>query len=474
MSDDATATIADAGAPGSTAKKKLAPGAKRNLLILGGVAAAAVLAMGAVVLNRGSNSPSATVAGGPTTLPTAGATGTEVNAAPTPAQAALLAEKQRMEAAAARASGQAAYIPPDSGAAVSMTPGAPVRSADGTYAGSNGQGNYQPPAQPTQEELNLAEQYRQQIERMRAGAKEQLNAMTALSAPRGGFSRVTIAGGGGAGDSRLQISSASVNAGTDGREIAGRGGAVASGVAVGAAQVVADALEIFGGATLSPVDTYRTGYISARIASGALAGAFLVGTTTLVNEGLQPRFTQMRFNGATYKINAIALDEATATNAVSANLDRRILQRYVMPIAMAAVGGAASALARPSEAVTSLGTGSTAVVTASATRDQAVAAGVAAAVGMGQRAVDADASLPIQATLPAGTPIGIMFVEPVLTSDSAVPAQVAAGQQFGRDRAEANAANSALRPMGVGGYGQGPVMPGYPGGLPATQPQARQ
>lgn len=461
------------------AGKKVDPKFRRNMMIVGGALALAIVGMFVAVLSKGSGQ--AEVAGGQAVLPSAGANGAEVKRAATPAEQQLLAKKQALEAAEAQQKRES-YIPPDSGPAVPVGGAAPAaghtQGVEGTYVNGGPYGQQGQPAQgayaaapaPTQADLEAAEAARAAADRMRSGANMQTKAIVAMSAPMGGHSRVSIAGGGagaGAGGPALQISSASLDAGRDGREIAGVPGSGRGYAAAGSAGgvVVADALEIFGAVLSSPIDTYKTGYVSAKVVSGPLAGAFLVGTTTLVNEGLQPKFTQMRHNGQTYKIDAIALDEATATNAVSANLDRRILQRYVLPVAMAAVGGAAGALAQPAQSAVGMQGGNTAVVTAQATREQAVAAGVSSAMTLGQRAIDADAQLPIRATLPAGTPIGVMMIAPVLSTDASAASQAAAAGAFARDRAESNAANSTSGRPGLMASPQ--MMPGM-GQIPAT------
>jgi hypothetical protein len=255
-----------------------------------------------------------------------------------------------------------------------------------------------------------------------------------------------------------------------------------------------DALEIFAATTLTPVDTYQTGYISARIVSGRLAGAFLVGRTQMVNEGLQPRFTQMRLGAKTYAIDAIALDESSGADSVRANLDRRYLQRYVMPVVVAMVGGYTAARAQTGTQVVGIGTdgtGGVGITQPAPTEKQAVYAGVSQAMSITQRAVDQEAALPIRASLPAGTAIGIMFNAPVADVDAtreaaqeaaraanvarretqpavAAPAQAGARQQTQSGQVTGQAAGAAVPGM------QGTVMQGSSGvyGAP-SQPATR-
>ena len=88
-------------------------------------------------------------------------------------------------------------------------------------------------------------------------------------------------------------------------------------------------------------------------------------------------------------------------------------------------------------------------------------------MSLGQRAIDADAQLPIRATLPAGTPIGVMFIAPVLSTDSSTAAQSAGAVQFARDRADSNASNSTSGRPSLQQQ-QVPGFPGAVGSIPAT------
>jgi intracellular multiplication protein IcmE len=179
---------------------------------------------------------------------------------------------------------------------------------------------------------------------------------------------------------------------------------------------LADSLEIFVAEVASDVDTYRTNFCSVRVVAGRLSGAYLVGKCTQRDQGLSMEFTQMRLKGEAYQIDAIGMDEKTATDALSnIDVDRRLLQRVVFPITVAAVGGAASVLAQP-PTTTSLDGGVVVQSTAAASKGQAIAAGVSAGVGVLSQMAAAEAAKPVQITMPAGAPIGVMFRKPVRTA----------------------------------------------------------
>lgn len=174
-------------------------------------------------------------------------------------------------------------------------------------------------------------------------------------------------------------------------------------------------MEIFGARLTSPVDTDKSTYASAEITTGKLAGALLIGSVKLLGEGLEFKFTGMRFNRVTYPINAIALDAATSTSAIDGELDRKVLTRYVFPVVMAAVGGYATARSQVATTTTSMGYGSDyGVARPAPTGQQAAAAGVAAAVQIANQAVGQAARTPVRVSMAAGESIGVMFREVVM------------------------------------------------------------
>jgi len=453
------------------------PGLRRNLLIIGGVLGVAAVGLAIVVASRASSpSPSAQAPTG-VAVPGAAAGGQATAGAPNPVMQQLLREQQLVEAEAARRAGRP-YIPPDSAAMEPLPPPMPAADSqlgvpgavNGAYGGSS---------QGSAAGVSPEEQARR--ERLRRGIENQMKELVAAASPPSNVARIQVASADAAG-------TPSPGAGST------QGQAAQSPVAAPAraAVPVVDALEIFPAVTMTPVDTYKTGYFSARIAGGRLAGAFLVGRTQMVNEGLQPRFTQMRWNGKTYSIDAIALDEKSGTDAVDAQLDRRYMQRYVMPIVVAMVGGYTAAKAQTGTSVVGVGAGGgagTAVVQPPPTEKQAVNAGIAQGMSMTQRAVEQEASLPIRASLPAGTPIGVMFNAPVADVDSSREANQEAARVANSARVESMPPTPAARtsmpqpqaaqpqaaypttpmPTGVPGFGSVPAGPAMPFGRATIQ-----
>lgn len=394
-------SAADAAVPA----RRLDPGFRRNLLIIGGAFGVCALVIVAIFLAR---------AGGEKPRPTAQvdlprATGTvPTDGLISPAMRESLAAKQADEKRRAQAEG-GIYIPPETlNAAVPLLPpSAPSVAAPHPQEPVA----VQAPSGPSAQELEAG---RRRDELRRAGMERQLGQLVAANTTAAAPARLTFAG---------TPSHAASAAG--GRQTAGPrpGSGVQTAAASQSVPTLADGLEIFAAETASPIDTYRTSYVSARIVSGKLAGAFVTGKATQTEEGLQFQYTMMRHGGKTYAIDAIGLDEKTSTDAMEANVDRRYLQRFVMPVLTAGVIGYAQARAQTGstvvDAVAGSGIGAVpqsslyGVSTPAPTEKQARQAGVAAGLGLLQQEVAKAAQRPYQMTLDAGTPIGIMFRAPV-------------------------------------------------------------
>lgn len=374
--------------------RRLDPGLKRNLLIIiGAVAVAAMLVVFTVFLRTGGSKGASSGTVDVRAL-SADGKGKPGDVVLTEAQIKKLQEVQRREAEQARKNNDL-YIPPDGlGRAVEI----PKEPAPGPGVSTANQYR-QVGSQVVSHELSREEQdaYARRTAGLAVQLSRYMDGQPKPSAPV----RIEF-------DVKQSAGATSDSAGAQPRPQAAPDSTGA---------ILVDSLEIFAGETASPVDTYKTTYASARILSGVLAGAFLVGQTELQNEGLLTRYTSMRWNGRTFAIDAIALDEKTATDAQDASLDRRYLQRYVMPVLMAGVGGYAQARAQTATMTVS-SDGTVVEANGPATKTQAENAAIAAATQIAGRAIDRDAALPIRATLPARTAVGVMFRAPVRESDA--------------------------------------------------------
>lgn len=360
---------AEIGADQTHRTRKLDKGFRRNLIIIGAVAGIAVLVLAFIVV-RGI--------GGKKDLRSSKVElGMQASsAAPgnlTPAMLAKLEAKQRDESRIAAESNQS-YVPPDA------PPVVPVPSAQGSA--------YARGSVPVTRASNEADA------RRRDGLTQQLAAL--VSPALDGGVRQSIHAAGAASAPAVPASAASAPSNT--------GNTLIAGLQIVAAELTSD-LEIATGSQ---------GFASARITSGPAAGAFLVGSAHVVGEGLEITFNQMRLGDKVYPISAIALDEGTASNAVSSNVDRRLLQRYVFPVVLAMAQGFYNATSQTGSTVVGVGNSTeVGVATPAPTSEQARAAGAAAGLSLAQREVQRAAQAPIIVSRGKNYPVGILFRTPV-------------------------------------------------------------
>ena len=408
---------------GSRGKRKFDPGFSRNMLVVVGAAVLAVVVIilvlfffsgGAKNAQQGS---SISIGGSPQ----------QSNDGLTPAMREKLARAQTKEAESAARQGES-YIPPD---VLPSAPNEPMVTPEAQARAMEAQRQAADNAKQANDERN----------QMKLAAAQQMlaNTLTRPDVERVSVEKVAVA--------------AQAAGGADAKQAPVVAAADEDG------DLLVDMMEIFGARLVSPVDTDLSDYASAEITTGKLAGAFLIGKVVLAGEGAQFQFTGMRFKKSTYAINAMALDQATSTSAVRGELDRKLLQRYVFPVAMAYVGalatakaqvptvavplsggnvvntqpsglagnvlggaGAAAAAGASNALLGALGSGTQGVATEYGitrpvpTDAQAKAAGVAAAVNAGNQLTSKLAAEPIRVSMANGTSIGIMFREPVRVS----------------------------------------------------------
>lgn len=403
--DGGDATI-PAGQP--AAAGRLDPGAKRVLKYVGIaflVAFAAVVAL--VVLANSKKEMAAKV-----DLPARAGGGQQTEVAQTDYEKGRLAEFQKQQAEAARQQG-GIYVPPPAGA-----PTQQGRPDVGNGAGPSPYTTY------AQQQVAAAPGSPQDPARQQAiqeGLNRQLAMFAADTAVSDPVVRVAL--------SEDSAKNAAAAAAVQAPQAGGMGTGAATSASTGQIEDpdLPGALTIHAAQTTAPVDTGRTSYVSARLVGGKFNGAFVKGVAVLnQGEGLQITFTEMRHNGKVAKINAVALDERTSSDALAGNVDRHILTKYVLPIAFASVSGAANAIAQRSSQIVSDGLTSS-VVIPEATGRQAAAAGLASGTQIGQQVVQALAQQPNTASLPAGTTIGVLFTS--VQSASSVAQQPVAQQQ---------------------------------------------
>ncbi len=165
--------------------------------------------------------------------------------------------------------------------------------------------------------------------------------------------------------------------------------------------------------TLTEANTDAPGPVLARLSSGPLAGSRVIGTFDNTDNYLTLQFTTVVVNGISQSANAVAIDPKTTLPAVATDVDRRYWRRVILPAAARFIQGMGDAVAQQQQTVT-VNNGTTVSSQSDLNTKQELAAGLAAGTEELGEELDREAdSTQVLIKVRAGTPIGVLFLEPV-------------------------------------------------------------
>jgi hypothetical protein len=374
------------GNPQASAKRSFDPGFKRNMTIIGVVILVAIVIIAAAIWTAKSSADAGKNKIDGTVIQAGQSSFGTTATAPTPVEKERLERVQTKESDKAKENNNT-YIPKDNPISIEKIK-APDAQSNGPGQGYNyAAGVNQGSPVDTQREGNI-----------RKGIDAQLAAILARAEPP----PVQVA----ALYANPQVENTAAAATTNASTVSSAGlPATQDSLITG--------LSIAGARLVSPFDSEKTGYVSAEITAGPLTGAFVTGVGILnANEGVSMRFNRMRFKGEEYAIDATALDTKTSSDAMSAEIDRKLLARYVLPIAFVSAQAYMTALSKPAQIITTLGASpTTAAATPAATTLQATAS--AASAGLGS-AIAKLSEQGVSAYIPINTSIALLFNATVL------------------------------------------------------------
>jgi intracellular multiplication protein IcmE len=169
---------------------------------------------------------------------------------------------------------------------------------------------------------------------------------------------------------------------------------------------------------ITEANTDAPGPVMAQIASGPLAGSRLIGTFQATENYITLQFNTAVIDGVSEAANAVAIDPNTTLPGMVTEIDRRYLKRIILPAAAAFVEGLGSAIANSGTTTLYIGDDTAAVEESDKGSREEVATGFEEAGDeLGQLLEDeADATQPML-RIAAGTPIGVLFITPVIEGD---------------------------------------------------------
>jgi intracellular multiplication protein IcmE len=170
------------------------------------------------------------------------------------------------------------------------------------------------------------------------------------------------------------------------------------------------------GQLLIEANTDAPGPVLAQIVTGPYAGSRMLGSFEATDNYLILSFNSIVIDGMGHETQAVAIDPDTTLPGVVTEIDRRYFKRIILPMAAEFVRGLSEAVSESGSTTITIDSGGTTTSQTNEDKDeeQEVASGIEAAGEKFGELIEEEA----QNTKPmirvaAGTPLGILFVEPV-------------------------------------------------------------
>lgn len=178
--------------------------------------------------------------------------------------------------------------------------------------------------------------------------------------------------------------------------------------------VVIPAGEIVYAQLITEANSDIPGPVLAQIMSGPLTGSRIIGTFSRQEKLLTIQFNTVIVDGVSQPINAIALDPATTLPAMATDVDNRYFQRIVLPTAAAFVEGAAGIIAESGRTNVTVSGDVVVEETTEADVREEIAAGIEEAGSQLSEIIDEmNEDLEPLVIVASGTPMGLLFLQPV-------------------------------------------------------------
>lgn len=177
------------------------------------------------------------------------------------------------------------------------------------------------------------------------------------------------------------------------------------------------AAEIAYAQLLTEANSDLEGPVLALIVSGPLSGSRALGDFELNEEAelLTLNFHTVVYKGESIGIDAIALDPDTTLPGMATEVDHRYFTRVVMPMAAAFIEGAAEAISESGRTTISIEGETVTESTDDADSREEIASGIEeAGQELGEILDEIGDETEILVRIAAGTPLGILFLEPVV------------------------------------------------------------
>lgn len=169
---------------------------------------------------------------------------------------------------------------------------------------------------------------------------------------------------------------------------------------------------------LTEANTDVPGPVLAQLLTGPLKGNRIIGSFEAQTDLLTLNFETVIIGDESIGIDAIALDPATTLPGLATEVDNRYFQRVILPAAAAFVEGMTEAIAESGLTTVTVEGDTVAEETEETDNEQEVSAGIREA-GEEVRSIldELNDEVEVLIRVEAGTPIGVLFLEPVISEE---------------------------------------------------------
>ncbi|MCB9988519.1 MAG: type IV secretion protein DotG [Rhodospirillales bacterium] len=172
------------------------------------------------------------------------------------------------------------------------------------------------------------------------------------------------------------------------------------------------------GQLLIEANSDTPGPVLAQLVSGPLAGSRMIGDFSAEEEYLILRFSAIVIDGISYSIDAVALDPDTTGIGMATEVDHRYFRRIILPAAAAFIEGMGSAIADSGNTTVTVAGDTVAQEEENLDTREEIFKGVSEASSkLGEILDDQAQDTQTLVKVHAGTPMGILFLDPVTKED---------------------------------------------------------
>lgn len=187
-------------------------------------------------------------------------------------------------------------------------------------------------------------------------------------------------------------------------------------------EILVPAGEIEYAQLITEANSDTPGPVLAEIMSGPLRGSRILGDFDVQNDYLTLNFSTVVIDGESYSLDAVGLDPDTTLPGMATEYDPRLLQRIFLPMAAAFVENAANAFAEAGTTTVTINNETVTEDSEDTGTDQEIASGISEAGAELRDYLDElQNDLEPLVRIEAGTPMGILFLQPVIEGGNDVP-----------------------------------------------------